>query len=130
MGEELRSLGDFPNSCSICGSSDVERDYMAERPVIRPDWPAGFNYSIGMYYSGRRDLMTKMRASGHYPIGHGGSVFKPDRTYYGEEEYYRKFIKPPEAEVRNMQLDALVAKGIEDTEKRDRYWVPPEDGDQ
>lgn len=73
--------------CPEC-SCMAFRDYSSELPSIRSDWKPGFNKSIGLPYSGRRDLINKMRRSGHYPIGLGNSATMPDKNYYGDEEYH------------------------------------------
>lgn len=123
-GEELCNLGQHPLLCKECGGKYITRDYMAEKPVIRPDWEPGFNASMGIKYSGRKDLMTKARAAGFYMYGHGGSVFSYDKTFYGDEEYHRKFTTPPGSELKRVHEDELIQKGLEDTEKQDKFWVP------
>ena len=124
--EDLRRIGDHLTEC-VCGGG-LERDYMAENPVFIPDIPAGFNWSIGLPYSGRRDLMTKMRASGHYSMANGGGVTMPDRTYYGESEYAEKILYPYDKSTEDAQFDEMVGRQL-DAEAKGDLTIPVIDTD-
>ena len=104
----------------LCGHDGIwvpmVRDYLAENPVFIPDWKPGFNTSIGLPFSGRRDLVTKMRASKHYPVGLGGGVTKPDRIYYGDEEYRDKVLREYDHTEADRRRDEEIRKALDNPE--------------
>lgn len=95
-----------------CGGY-FKRDFTAEVPVMRGDIPPGFDTSIGMPYSGRRDKYTKYRESGHYPVGGGGHMGKLNKTYYGDEEYHRKVMQPYGPRKDDGLTDSMLAKQMD-----------------
>ena len=91
----------------------MQRNYAREKPVMRGDIPPGFNTSIGMPYTGRRDLYTKMRESKHYPVSGGGFMGKLNRSFYGDEKYYDKVMRPYDNKADDSLRDEMIAKEMD-----------------
>lgn len=106
---------------------NMVRDRPAEVPVVRGDIPPGFDTSIGMPYSGRRDKYTKYRESGHYPVSGGGFMGKLNRSYYGDEEYYRKVMKPYGHGAGDGLTDEMLAKQMDRMEAIDSGEISAEE---
>ena len=80
-----------PTTCPACYHNSLRRNYMAETKHVRPDWEPGFNRSMGIQFSGRRELFEKARGAGFGLYGHGGSVFNnKHKRWYSDEEYALK----------------------------------------
>ena len=87
--------GSEPGKCIYCKSDNTGRDYQTENKALRPDWKPGFNTSIGMPFSGRRDLLSKMKGAGLQPYGEAGGVNTStglNKRLYGEEQYQDEVI--------------------------------------
>lgn len=111
--EDWREVDDnTPDDCSVCGSSNTGRDYYAENKSVRGDIEPGFNTSIGVAYSGRKDLYNKMKAAGFGSVVHSGGIVPLDKRFYGEEDY-RKNVLHATGEVNQRYLEAL-QQGVED----------------
>ncbi|KKN55839.1 hypothetical protein LCGC14_0578300 [marine sediment metagenome] len=111
--DDWRNVDDnAPKACSVCGSANTGRNYYAENKSVRGDIEPGFNTSIGVRYSGRKDLYNKMKASGFGSISHSGGIVPLDKHHYGEEEY-RKNVLHETGNVNQRYLE-LLQKGVED----------------
>lgn len=92
-----RDIG-CPNCFREATPRFMQRDYQAERAAVIPDWEPGYNVGIDEYYTGKADLMSKIRRKGLYPSVHGGGVVRSTPGLYGDEEY-RSVMNYSEPEV-------------------------------
>ena len=102
--------------CPQCKETANERYRIGETVQVRPDIEPYFNHALGEWVTSRRDCNTKIYGSGGYPLGHGGSIWKGDKRFYGDEEMFNAF-QPRDGGQSMRWLDEQIAKGLEDSNK-------------
>ena len=115
--DEFCNVGEKPEKCPYCGILAVARDYMAETKCVRPDWAPGINRSMGIKYSGRRELFEKARGAGFGLFGHGGSIFNyKTKRYYSDEEYAQKTgrLQPIDHQYLELLQNGITSEAKED----------------
>jgi len=116
--EDFFEYENQPIVCPQCCLPKLRRDYMAETKYMRPDWAPGINRSMGIKFSGRRDLFAKARGAGFGLYGHGGSVFNnSEKRFYGDEEYAEKTgrLQPVDQQYLNMLQEGIQGSPKEDS---------------
>ena len=101
-------------SCPDCKGLNTGRDYQSENKTVRGDIEPGFDRSLGIKYSGRKDRFSQYKAAGFGSMAHGGGIVPFDKTYYGEERYRKEVLH--EGKVNQWYLEQL-QKGVEMAER-------------
>lgn len=120
--EEWRTGDNLAGPCMVCKSSNTSRNYKAENKVLVPDIEPGFNQSLGIEYTGRRDLLTKMKSAGFGSMQHGGGIHTTtgiNKSLYGEEEYREKVLKVGANGGFDNWYNEQLEKGIEQSTVQD-----------
>ena len=79
----------------------MRRDYADEKPVMKPDWPAGYNIGIDYHYKNKEDLMSEIKRRGFYPKVHGGGTTRAKPGLYGDEEFKEMYTPTPQEDLFN-----------------------------